>query len=102
MLASAAPRLEIFGSEGVISVGRAQGRNPVVDVYLLATQEWSHIDVEPAPPVRDLGVNHLVDCLLGRDSLVLTGEYGRHLVEVTTVASEAAAQGCGLELATTF
>lgn len=102
MLASVAPRLEIFGSEGVISVGRAQGKAPAIDVYTLSTQEWSQVEVEPAPAVRDLGVNHLVDCLLGHDSLVLTGEYGRHLVEITTVASEAAAQGCSLELSTTF
>lgn len=99
--ATLAPHLEIHGSEGTISlVGEAGGN--ALRLYRSATREWTEVDVPPAPPVRDLGVLHLVDCLLEGKDLVLTGERGRHLVEVMAKAPLAAAEGRTLELETTF
>jgi hypothetical protein len=47
-------------------------------------------------------VLHLVECLRGEEELVLTGERGRHLVEIMAVAPQAAAEGRTIELTTAF
>jgi predicted dehydrogenase len=102
--ASKSPRMEIHGTEGTLSVvgqGTAP-REPAVFLYRTATDSWEEIDVPPSPPLRDLGVLHMVECLREEKPLVLTGERGRHLVEVMAKAPLAAAESRTLDVETTF
>lgn len=99
--ASRGPRMQIFGSEGTIAVSGDRGRT-VVELFQLKTGAWAEVPVEPEEPTRDLGVLHTVDCLREDKPLLLTGEHGRHLVEIMARAPEAAQKGCTLQMATTF
>lgn len=100
--ATLSPRLEIHGSEGTLTV---LGRSPItstLNLYQSKDKEWREVEVPPAPPVRDLGTLHLVDCLLEGTPLILTGERGRHLLDVMAKAPTAAAEGRTVEMETTF
>lgn len=99
--ATLGPRLEIYGSEGVLSVA-GQGGASALQRYDPSRKAWATVDVPETPPVRDLGVLHLVDCLLTGQPLILTAERGRHLVEVLTKAPIAAQEGRTLTMETTF
>lgn len=99
--ASLSPRLEIYGSEGTISLTGRPPEGEALQVYRSSTGEWTTVEV-PRPALRDLGVLHMVDCLLEGRELVLSGERGRHLVEVMVRAPESAATGRALEIQTTF
>jgi len=100
--ATLSPRLEIHGSEGTIALTGRPGQNEALQVYRAGTKEWATVDIPKAPPVRDLGVLHMVDCLLEGSDLLLTGERGRHLVEIMAKAPQAAEDGRTLELTTIF
>lgn len=99
--ASQGPQLEIYGSAGTISLTR-HGVEVTVQLYQTDKGTWTEVAVPAAPATRDLGVLHLVDCLRGEGELLLTGERGRHLVEIMVKAPQAVAAGTTLELATTF
>jgi len=101
VLASWGPYAEIYGSEGTISVMR-RGDGVPLHLYRLDGRGWVEPEVEPPPPVRDLGVLHMVECLLKGKELMLTAEHGRHLVEVMTKAPLAAEEGQTVALSTTF
>jgi predicted dehydrogenase len=100
--ATLGPRLEIHGSEGTLAVTSGPPRTSTLNLYLASDKEWREVPVPDAPPVRDLGVLHLVDSLREGTEMVLTGERGRHLLDVMLKAPEAAAQGRVLETETTF
>ena len=102
VMASMGPRMEIYGSEGTIAVSGLRGEGSPLHLYRLETMEWSQPEVPSSPPVRDLGVLHMVDCLLEDKPLELTGEHGRHLVEIMAKAPQAAKEGRTIELETTF
>jgi predicted dehydrogenase len=99
--ATLGPHLEIHGIEGTIAVAGGLGQ-PSLQLHRQSTNAWEDIPVPPAPAVRDLGVLHLVDCLREGQPLVLTGERGRHLVEVLAAAPEAAKTGRTIEIASRF
>jgi predicted dehydrogenase len=99
--ASRGSRLQIFGSEGTISLGGDRGRT-LLELFETKTAEWTEVPLEPEAPTRDLGVLHVVDCLREGKPLLLTGEHGRHLVEIMTRAAESAKSGCTVQMATTF
>ncbi|HEX2036062.1 MAG TPA: Gfo/Idh/MocA family oxidoreductase [Chloroflexota bacterium] len=99
--ASLGPRLEIYGSEGTLSLG-GPGRQAVLQLYRTEAGAWRTIDVPAPPAVRDLGVLHTVECLLAGTAPVLSAEHARHLVEVMTRAPGAAATGHTVALETTF
>ena len=100
--ATLGPRMEIHGSDGTISLTGGPNEGETLQLYRTATKEWTTIDLPKPPPIRDLGVLHMVDCLLGASDLVLHGERGRHLLEVMARAPESAADGCTVEMSTTF
>ncbi len=100
--ATLSPRLEIHGSDGTIAVTGSGAQNEILHLYRSKAKEWTTVDFPKAPAVRDLGVLHMVDCLLEDRDLILTGERGRHLVEIMTEAPRAAAEGRTLDLTTTI
>ena len=102
VMASMGPRMEIYGSEGTIALAGRRDIGPPLHLYRLETMEWAQPHVPPTPPVRDLGVLHMVDCLLQNEPLELTGEHARHLVEIMATAPQAAREGRTIELSTTF
>ncbi len=103
MEASLAPRLEIYGSEGTIALMDTRADEPPdLRLYQSKSKSWTPIEVPPTPPVRDLGVLHLVDAILENKPHLLTGEHGRHLLEIMTQAPLAAAAGRTVTLETTF
>ncbi len=99
--ASLAPRIEIFGSKGALALS---GDGPATRVQRFdpETEAWADVPVDPPQPVRDAGTPHTVGHIVDGTPLVLTAERGRHLVEIMTKASEAAATGRTLDLTTTF
>ncbi len=104
MPATLAPHLEIFGTEGTLAVVGVPGAGPLTSLHHFRsdTKEWREIAVPPAPALRDLGVHHMVGCLREGTPLELTGERGRHLVEVMAAAPTAAATGQTQAIGTTF
>ncbi len=100
--ATLSPRLEIHGTEGSLAVLGGGGATSTLKLYQTAVGDWRDVEVPPTPAIRDLGVLHLVDCLRENRELILTGERGRHLVEVLAAATDAAAAGRTLEMSTTF
>lgn len=100
--ASLGPQLEIYGSEGTLSLSRQPGHGELLQLYRTATKQWETVDVPPGPDLPDLGVAHLVDCLRDGQELLLTGTRGRHLLEVMAKAPESARQGRVLEIETVF
>lgn len=99
--AALGPRLEIYGSEGTISLTGRPPESEALQIYRSSTGEWTTMEIA-RPPLRDLGVLHMVDCLLDGRDLVLTGERGRHLLEIMTRATESARAGRALAIETVF
>lgn len=100
--ASLGPRLEIYGTEGTLAIAGRGANDQVLKFYERSAHEWRDIEVSNPPPVRDLGVLHLVNSLRNGSDLVLTGERGRHLIEVMAKAPVAAREGRTLDMETTF
>jgi predicted dehydrogenase len=104
--ASMGPRLEVYGSEGTLAVTvRQEGSRPMESVlhhYRAEEGAWREVELEPTPPVRDLGVFHMVEAMLAGEEHLLTAEHGRHLVEIMTKAPTAAHEGRTVQLETIF
>jgi predicted dehydrogenase len=100
--ATLGPSLEIHGTAGTIAVVDEPPRRGVVRLYESDKAAWREVRVPAPPPVRDLGVLHLVDCLREGKELILTGERGRHLVEIMAKAPVAAETGQIQEMSTSF
>ncbi|HLZ10522.1 MAG TPA: Gfo/Idh/MocA family oxidoreductase [Chloroflexota bacterium] len=100
--ATLGPSLEIHGSEGTIAVIEKGFR--LVDIRLFESSKhvWRDVEIPPRSPCRDLGVLHLVDSLREGLPLRLTGERGRHLLDVMTAATRSATEGRTIELTTEF
>ena len=100
--ATLGPSLEIHGSEGTIAVVEKGYRLVGIQLYESSKQVWREVEYPAAPPCRDLGVLHLVDCLRDGEPLLLTGERGRHLLDVMIAATTSAAEGRTIEVTTRF
>jgi predicted dehydrogenase len=102
--ATLGPRTEIHGTEGTLAASGVPGlpMRSKLEIYRTAEGAWREVEVAPDPECRDLGVLHMVDTLRDGGDLVLTGERGRHLVEVMAKAPLAAAEGRTLTMETTF
>ena len=99
--ASKAPEIEVYGSEGTLAVVR-RGLGQSLEWYQPRKLEWVEMELPETPPVRDLGVLHMVNHLLEGSELLLTGERGRHLVEIMAKAVDAADTSCTLDLTTSY
>ena len=102
--ATLGPRTEVHGTEGTLAVSAIPGERlkTKLEIFRTADGEWREVEVEREAQCRDLGVLHMVDALRGETELVLTGEHGRHLVEVMAKAPLAAAEGRTLTMETSF
>jgi predicted dehydrogenase len=104
---SRGPRMELFGTDGTISVA-GYGGDPPFEIFLddmsRGVRGWVRPDEQelPEPITRAVGVAHVVDCLLDGGELVLTAEHARHVIEIMSKAQQSAQEGCTLELETTF
>jgi predicted dehydrogenase len=104
---SRAPRMELFGTDGTISVG-GYGDDPPFEIFLedmsRGVRGWMRPEEQQLsrPATRAVGVAHVVDCLLDGEELILTPEHARHVIEIMGKAQESAQQGRTLELETTF
>jgi predicted dehydrogenase len=100
--ATLGPRLEIHGTKGTLAVTGPRFSEVTLHLFRTADGAWREVDVPAPPPVVDLGVWHLIECLREGGGLLLTPERGRHLLEVMTAAPVAAAEGRTLTMQTSF
>ncbi len=109
MVASRGPRMEFYGSAGVINLyGRPQAP---LEMYCqradLGLQGWVSAETPRSVPGLDNwgladGVAHLVECIRSRRKPVPTGEHARHVIELIVAAYRAARTGRTQRLRTTF
>jgi predicted dehydrogenase len=106
------PAFELHGSLGSISIASADWYNTngpadflIRDESPLGVEDWQTV----APPVPSphtnligAGVPHLVGVLAGTEEPILTARHATHVLEIMLKATEAAASGASLDLATSF
>ncbi|HEX4215125.1 MAG TPA: Gfo/Idh/MocA family oxidoreductase [Candidatus Dormibacteraeota bacterium] len=110
--AAKSPRVEIFGRAGTLNI--SQGGDPALEVYRLdalpglsgwtvpTLREVSSAQARADKLRRGILVDHLVDCIRGASTPVLSAEHGRHALEIMLKAQESARGGRALDLTTTF
>lgn len=118
VLSAKGPRLEIYGDQGVIHA-YSRPEEPPYEVFLRDVKTeyrgWSVPEkvyrgsLMPAsrpalPPLWSLasGVEHMVRCLEGKETFILTGEHARHTLEIILAAQQSMHTGQAVELKTTF
>jgi predicted dehydrogenase len=106
--AAPGPMLEVYGSEGVLTVDNIFDDEGTLRLYRASTRAW-----ETAPrltatdfPTRGKyifgGVVHLVDCVQRSQAPLLSAEHARHVLEIMLLAPRASREGRTLDLQTTF
>ena len=108
---SKAPAMEIHASGGSISIASQiwYDTNAPVDLVVLQhkpdlIEEWE----QAAPPDRtnlsliQAGPAHLVACLEGTETPILTAEHAAHVLEIMLGAGASAKEGRAISLETTF
>ncbi len=110
--------MEIYGSDGVISVP-SEYDDPPYEVFVRnrATEFRGWAVPQPVyrgslnPPRRRperpqwslaTGVEHMVKALEGETDFILTAEHARHTLEIILCAAESIRTGQAVELKTTF
>jgi len=118
VLSAQGPRMEIYGSDGVINAS-SRYEDPPYEVFLRdkATEfrGWSRpqgvyrgsLTPPRRPPGRPdwslaTGVEHMVRALEGETEFILTAEHARHTLEIILSASESIRTGRAIALKTTF
>ena len=118
VLSAKGPRMEIYGSTGVINAN-FRHEDPPLEVFLWDQEReyrgWSQPEKVyrgssmpargvPAPPDWSLasGVEHVVHCLAGEEELILTAEHARHTLEIMLGAMESMREERTVALKTTF
>jgi predicted dehydrogenase len=110
---SHAPMFELFGEGGTISIRRDQwyNGNGTTDLYLRneadETQEgWRENVPVPAPIATDgileSGILHVLECLEGEATPVMTAAHATHVLEIMNAARESVRSGKAIALTTTF
>lgn len=105
-----APWLELHLERGVVSFGgKSWDLDYPVSIYTeddsdAAREAWAH-DVEVPPDrfgVIENGARHLIACLLGEETPVLTADHARHVLDVILKAYASIEDGRTHETETTF
>lgn len=115
VVASRAPRMEIYGLEGTLLVNRPDEALPPVEVYRLdaapGVAGWVTPRAYEIFPVgsdrfaalqRGALIEHLADCLRDGRQPVASGRHARHVLEVMLGAERSAAEGRVMDVASTF
>jgi predicted dehydrogenase len=115
VVASRAPRMELYGLEGALVVNRSDFGLPPVELSRLdATGEvggWVTPETFGVPTVgsdrfaelqRGALIEHLADCLRDGRPPVASGRHARHVLEVMLAAERSATEGRVIEVASTF
>lgn len=101
---SRAPQLELFGLQGTIALNLLDVSAPV-DV-LRAGAEWETVALprtgRASGPDHLLGIEQLVDCIANDTAPTLSPAHAIHVLDVIEKAAQSAAQGCTLDISTTF
>ena len=118
VLSAKGPRMEIYGSTGVINAN-FRPEDPPLEVFLWDEEReyrgWSRPEKVyrgssmparslPAPPDWSLasGVEHVVQSLEGEAELMLTAEHARHTLEIMLGAMQSMKEERTIALKTTF
>ncbi len=99
---SRGPQLELFGLAGTIALNLLDVSAPI---DLLHDGEWRSIDVpheRNRGPDHLLGVQHLVDCITGREAPVLSVDHAIHVLEIIEAADASASSGRRMDLVTSM
>jgi predicted dehydrogenase len=115
VVATRAPRMEVYGLEGTILVNRQDGELPPVDVYRLdaapGVAGWVTPQTYGIFPTgsdrfvelqRGALIEHLADCIRDGQQPVASGHHARHVLEVMLAAERSAAEGRVIDVASTF
>ena len=115
VVASRAPRMEIYGLEGTILVNRPDEALPPVELYRLDAAPGVAGWVTPrtydiftvgsdrfAELQRGALIEHLADCLRDGRQPVASGRHARHVLEVMLAAERSATEGRLVDVSSTF
>jgi predicted dehydrogenase len=115
VVATRAPRMEVYGLEGSIVVKRGDEPGPPVEVYRLdaapGTPGWVSPWTYNLFPVgsdrfaelqRGALIEHLADCLRDGRRPVASGHHARHVLEIMLAAERSAAEGRVVDVVSTF
>ncbi|TAJ99583.1 MAG: Gfo/Idh/MocA family oxidoreductase [Chloroflexota bacterium] len=115
VVASRAPRMEVYGLEGTLLVNRPDEAVPPIEVYRLdaapgiagwVTPRTYEIFPEGSDRFVELQrgalIEHLADCIRDGRQPVASGYHARHVLEVMLAAERSAAEGRVIDVASTF
>ena len=115
VVASRAPRMEVYGLEGTLLVNRSDEALPPVELHRLDAESgdarWVTSPIGDRFPVgsdrfaelqRGALIEHLADCLRDGRQPVASGRHARHVLEVMLAAERSATEGRAMDVATTF
>jgi predicted dehydrogenase len=115
VVASRAPRMELYGLEGTLLVNRSDVALPAVELSRLdaapGSAEWMTPEDHGVPSLgsdrfaelqRGALIEHLADCLRDGREPVASGRHARHVLEVMLAAQRSATDGRVMDVASTF
>ena len=115
VVASRAPRMEIYGLEGTLLVNRPDEPAPPVEVYRLdaapGVAGWVTPRTYEIFPVgsdrfaelqRGALIEHLADCIRDGKQPVASGRHARHVLEIMLAAEQSAIEGRVIDVTSTF
>jgi predicted dehydrogenase len=115
VVASRAPRMEVYGLEGTLLVNRQDEPRPPVELKRIETESGDAGWVTPpedgrfpagsdrfAELQRGALIEHLADCLRDARQPVASGRHARHVLEIMLAAERSATDGRVMDVATTF
>jgi len=115
VVASRAPRMEVYGLEGTLLVNRPDEALPPVEVYRLDAAPGVAGWITPrdykifavgsdrfAELQRGALIEHLADCVRDGRQPVASGRHARHVLEVMLAAGRSATEGRVIDVASTF
>jgi predicted dehydrogenase len=119
VVASRAPRMELYGLEGTLLVNRADQPLPLVELARLHGAPDAAAEAAPqaaawmtpeapagsdrfAELQRGALIEHLADCLRDGRQPVASGRHARHVLEVMLAAAESAREGRVVDVASTL
>jgi predicted dehydrogenase len=103
-----APWLEMHFERAVVSFGGKSWEPDAPVSFFDATngpfEEWRPADEMPGDEIGvvEAGARHFVNCLLGRETPVLTAEHARHVLEVILRSYDSIADGDAHDIVTSF